>query len=234
MSSLKERIAQNAAQDLASIEKALEENLNPHVNLVKEVAGHIIFSGGKRLRPLLMVLSAKLCGRDDETNYRLSTVFEYLHAATLLHDDLVDRGATRRGKPAAHLVFGAETAVLTGDFLFARTCSIATDTGRLSIIRAITDVVEAMSQGEIIQLHNAGRAGLDRKQYFETIHKKTAVLIEAACKVGALHAKADQDKVSALAEFGLKLGMAFQMADDILDFTADPAVSGKALYADLA
>jgi octaprenyl-diphosphate synthase len=234
MSSLKERITQGAANDLAAIEKALAENLNPHVELVREVAGHIIFSGGKRLRPLLAVLCARLNGRDDAPVYKLSTVFEYLHAATLLHDDLVDSGKTRRGKPAAHLVYGPETAVLTGDFLFARTCSLATDTGMLEIIRAITFVVEAMSQGEILQLGNRGRAGLSRQQYLETIYKKTAVLIEAACKVGALFAGAGQDKVNALARFGVKIGMAFQMTDDLLDITADPAVSGKALYADLA
>ena len=233
MKSLKEQILEGAAADLADVEKALSENLNPHLELVRTVAEHLLFAGGKRMRPLLAILSARMCGREGAEVTRLSTVFEYLHAATLLHDDVVDDSAVRRGKPAAHTVHGAAVTVLVGDFLLARTCSIATETGMLPVIQTITDVTGVMSEGEILQLMGKSNVDLSEDQYIDTIERKTAVLLAASCKVGGLFAGASPERAQALWDFGRALGLAFQMADDLLDYTGDPAATGKAVGTDL-
>lgn len=231
--SIKNELLQAVAPDLADIEAALEENLTPQVALVKKTARHILFAGGKRLRPLLAILSARLCGRNTADDLTFSTIFEYLHAATLLHDDLVDGASLRRGKPVAHSVFGNETAVLTGDFLLARSLSIAAATGNPAIIAVIAEITELMSQGEIEQLQNRGRLDLSEAAYLEVIRRKTAILIQGACHAGALLANAGDKQVTALKTYGYHLGMAFQMADDLLDYTADPQTLGKAIGADL-
>ncbi|MFO8083578.1 MAG: polyprenyl synthetase family protein, partial [Desulfobacterales bacterium] len=152
MTDLKMKILRRVKNDLEEIETALVRNLNPYLELVSETARHILFSGGKRLRPLLMVLSARLCGYTGNQDKHYSTIFEYLHAATLLHDDLVDGASVRRGKPVAHSIFGNATAVLVGDFLLARGLSIAAETGKTQVIDIIAGITENMSQGEIHQL----------------------------------------------------------------------------------
>ena len=160
MKDLKNRILDTAAGDLEKIETALLENLQPNLDLVSKVAEHILFSGGKRLRPLLMVLCARLCGYKGGYDHTFSVIFEYLHAATLLHDDLIDEAPLRRGKPAAHTVWGSSTAVLVGDFLLARGLAIAAATGRPRIIEIIADITVNMSQGEIHQLQRKGALDL--------------------------------------------------------------------------
>ncbi len=233
MSTVKARVLEMAKKDLADIETALKKNLTPQLDLVTRVSGHILFAGGKRLRPLLMVLCARLCGYAGEDIKAFSTIMEYLHAATLLHDDLVDGAAVRRGKPAAHCRFGNSTAVLVGDFLLARALSIAAAAGRIEIIKIMADITENMSQGEIRQLMGKGRLDLTEDEYMEVIRCKTAVLIQGGCQVGAIFAHASPEKEKALAAYGFHLGMAFQMADDLLDYTADTAVLGKTVGADL-
>lgn len=230
---LKRRILTRVAGDLADIETALRENLGAHLEIVSEVAGHLLFSGGKRLRPLLMVLSARLCGYAGGRETFFSTVFEYLHAATLLHDDLVDGAELRRGRPAAHSVYGNPIAVLTGDFLLARSLTIASETEDPEVIRVIAGITENMSQGEIHQLTQKRNLNLTEPEYLEIIRRKTAVLLQGACRVGALVAGADASAGAALNDYGYHLGLAFQMADDLLDYTADTAVLGKAVGADL-
>jgi len=230
---LKKKILNHVQKDFIAIESALKENLRPHLDLVADVAGHILFSGGKRLRPLLMVLCARICGYSGAREYFYSTLFEYLHAATLLHDDLVDGGKLRRGKAAAHTVFGNETAVLTGDFLLARALSIAAETNLPKVIHVIAGITENMSQGEILQLHRKGCPDLSESEYMDIIRGKTAVLMEGACRVGAMISHAEIEAEKALAEYGFHLGMAFQMADDLLDYTADTATLGKAVGTDL-
>jgi octaprenyl-diphosphate synthase len=233
MSGLKERIIAAAAPDLAAIETALRENLGAHLEIVEETASHILFAGGKRLRPLLMRLSARICGYKGDEDVRLSTVFEYLHAATLLHDDLVDGAHLRRNKPAAHAVYGNSIAVLVGDFLLARSLSIATRPGKLSIMEVIAGITEEMSQGEIHQLIKKGDILLSEADYMEVIRRKTAVLIRGACRVGALLADAPEARADALTRYGYHLGVAFQMADDLLDYTADTTELGKEVGADI-
>jgi octaprenyl-diphosphate synthase len=153
---LKEKIVSRVVGDLQQIETELAENLHPYLELVSEIARHILFAGGKRLRPLLMVISARLCGYNGNATHKFSTIFEYLHAATLLHDDLVDGAAMRRGRPVAHTLWDPATVVLVGDFLLARSLTIASETGRSRVIRVIAEITENMSQGEIQQLMHKG------------------------------------------------------------------------------
>lgn len=233
MTGLKERILADVGQDLAAIEKALGENLKPYLPFVSHVAEYIMFSGGKRIRPLLMVLSARLCGYQGGYDKTLSVVFEYLHAATLLHDDVVDSAEVRRGNPVAHSIWGTPGTVLVGDFLLARAIAIAAQTDQIAILDILARTTAQMSEGEIHQLLHRGDLALDERQYMEVIRRKTACLIQAACQVGALLAEAPNDHVQALAEYGYHLGVAFQLVDDMLDYMADSKVLGKATGADL-
>lgn len=233
MTDLKQKILAAVSDDLKAIEQALTENLNPYFDLVARVAGHILFAGGKRLRPLLMVLCARLCGYSGPHAIRFATIFEYLHAATLLHDDLVDAADQRRGRQVANRVWDSPTAVLTGDFLLARGLSIAADTGLGEVIRTIAQITENMSQGEIRQLEKKGDITLTEDEYLDVIRCKTAVLFQGACRTGALVAGASSAKIQALSDYGYHLGLAFQMADDLLDYTQDLSSLGKHAGADL-
>ncbi|MCK4390222.1 MAG: polyprenyl synthetase family protein [Desulfobacterales bacterium] len=233
MKGLKEQILESVRQDLVEIEAALTENLKPYLPLVSHVAKYILFSGGKRIRPLLMVLSARLCGYNGDYDKTMSVVFEYLHAATLLHDDLVDGADVRRGNPAAHSIWGNPATVLVGDFLLARSIAIAAETDSVPIIDILAHTTAQMSEGEIHQLLHRGDLALDETAYIEVISRKTACLIQAACQIGALLAEAPEEEVQSLADYGYHVGIAFQMADDLLDYTADATVLGKAIGADL-
>jgi len=233
MKGLKEKIIGLADEDLRAIETALKKNLITYLDFVSDVAGHILFAGGKRFRPFLMVLSARICGYTGEYDKTFSVIFEYLHTATLLHDDLVDDATIRRGKAAANTVYGNAEAVLVGDFLLARSLSIAVRTGKIEVIEAIGEVTEDMSQGEIHQLIGKGNLNLTEEEYMDVIRRKTAALIMGACRCGALVAEAGEEKTSILSTFGYNLGMAFQMTDDLLDYTSDTGVLGKTVGADL-
>jgi len=233
MKGLKEQILESVRQDLFEIEAALTENLKPYLPMVSHVAKYIMFSGGKRIRPLLMILSARLCGYNGNCDKTLSVVFEYLHAATLLHDDVVDDADVRRGNPVAHSIWGTPATVLVGDFLLARSIAIAAETESVPIIDVLADTTAQMSEGEIHQLLHKGDLAVSETDYMEVISRKTAYLIRAACQVGALLAEAQEEQVQALAEYGYQLGIAFQMADDLLDYTADTKVIGKPVGTDL-
>ena len=233
MSDLKQKILSAVESDLDDIEKALSDNLNPYLDLVSDVAGHLLFSGGKRLRPLLMVLSARMCGYTGGYEKTFSTALEYLHTATLLHDDLVDEAAMRRGKTVAHATWGNSITVLVGDYLLARALSISAGTGRLRVVQVLAELTENMSQGEVHQLMRKGDIELTEDEYMLVIRRKTAVLFEAACQVSAIIAEASEEKEKALAEFGYNLGIAFQMADDLFDYTLQTADFGKEVGADL-
>ena len=230
---LKQRIIETVTPDLEKVELALEKNLNPNLELVRQIASHLLFSGGKRLRPLLMIHSARLCGYNNGFEIEFSTIFEYLHAATLLHDDVVDASDVRRGQKAAHKKWSAPKVVLTGDFLLARALDIAAKTKEPDIIGVIAKITQDMSQGEIDQLSKKGKLDLSEQEYFEIIKKKTAVLIQGACQSGAILAKAEKETQAALNQYGFHLGMAFQMADDLLDYMASEAELGKKPGADM-
>ena len=233
MNDLKHKILMQVKNDLEEIEVALQQNLNPYLDLVSQIAGHILFSGGKRLRPLLMVLSARVCGYKDDYDKTFSTIFEYLHAATLLHDDLVDEATLRRGKPVANSIWGNAAAVLVGDFLLARSLAIAAETKQPEVIKVVSGITENMSQGEIHQLLKKGRLDLTEAEYMEIIKRKTAVLFQGTCRSGALIADGSPAKETALSDYGFNLGIAFQMVDDLLDYTLDTVTLGKKVGADL-
>nr|WP_170299775.1 polyprenyl synthetase family protein [Desulfobacter hydrogenophilus] len=222
-----------AGPDLSLVEQALEVNLTPNLDLVRQVAGHLLFAGGKRLRPLLMIHAARMCGFQTGQEIDFSTIFEYLHAATLLHDDVVDGSDTRRGKPCAHTLWDAPTVVLTGDFLLATALVIAAKTKSARVIEVIAQITADMSQGEILQMKKKGNPDLTENEYNDIIERKTAVLIQGACRTGAIVAKADQNRETALKNYGWHLGMAFQMADDLLDYTATADQLGKNPGADM-
>jgi octaprenyl-diphosphate synthase len=233
MTDLKHKILMQVKHDLEEIEVALEQNLNPYLDLVSQIAGHILFSGGKRLRPLLMVLSARICGYDGDFDKIFSTIFEYLHAATLLHDDLVDEATLRRGKPVANSIWGNAATVLVGDFLLARSLAIAAETKHPDVIKVVSGITENMSQGEIHQMMRKGSLGLTEAEYMEIIKRKTAVLFQGTCRAGALIANVSLTKETALSDYGFNLGIAFQMVDDLLDYTLDTVTLGKEVGADL-
>lgn len=233
MSDLKQKILSAVQSDLDDIEKALSDNLNPYLDLVSDVAGHLLFSGGKRLRPLLMVLSARICGYTGDYEKTFSTALEYLHTATLLHDDLVDDASLRRGKTVAHATWGNSITVLVGDYLLARALSISAGTGRLRVVQILAELTEKMSQGEVHQLMRKGDIKLTEDEYMVVIRCKTAVLFEAACQVSAIIADAPEEKERALAAYGYNLGIAFQIADDLFDYTLQTSDFGKEVGADL-
>jgi octaprenyl-diphosphate synthase len=233
MNGLKQQLSLRVENDLNDIEAALHENLNPHVDLVREVAGHLIFSGGKRIRPLLNLLCARLCGYTDDFIKKFSTIIEFLHTATLLHDDVVDGASLRRGKPVAHSIWGAPVTVLVGDFLLARALNIAAETGNPKIIQIISEITESMCQGEILQLIKKGDVNLSEADYMDVIRRKTGFLIQGACQTGAILAGAPEDVEKRLADYGYHIGMVFQIADDLLDYTADARTLGKTIGADL-
>jgi len=233
MSDLKQKILSLVRDDLEDIESALRHNLRPYLQIVSRVASHLLFSGGKRLRPLLFILSARMCGYSDEEGMKLSSVFEYLHTATLLHDDIVDGAKIRRGKQVANSIWGSPTAVLVGDFLLARSSSLAVDSGNLEVVRVLSEVSENMSQGEIQQIMRKGDMTISEPEYMEVIQRKTAVLFQGACRIGAIVAKAIKEKEADLSDYGFHLGMAFQMVDDLIDYTSDTRTMGKEIGADL-
>jgi len=230
---IKKKIMSALADDLAAIENQLKHNLNPYLELVQNIAGHILFSGGKRLRPLLMILCARMCGYNQKDLIYFSTMFEYLHVATLLHDDVIDAAERRRGKRAAHHVFGAAETVLTGDYLLAKSLAIACDTEKMAIIQLAAQSTSEMAQGELLQMQNQRNPDLTKEDYFKIVKSKTAVLMQAACASGAILADASEETIHLVSRYGQNMGVAFQIADDILDYTAKTEILGKQVGADL-
>ncbi|MFH1059018.1 MAG: polyprenyl synthetase family protein [Pseudomonadota bacterium] len=215
----------------APADQALQDNLTSHVPLIGQVSDYIIFSGGKRLRPALFMLAAAAMGRPGDP--RLAAIFEYLHAATLLHDDVVDESGLRRGRPAARMEYGNDAVILVGDFLFSKSYSLSVQVPDLRFVRALTDCTTLMAEGQVLELVHTDNHTLDYPGYLEVIRAKTAVLIAAACQMGAIYAGADQAAVEALYAYGLELGLAFQMVDDALDYVGDMHEFGKPVGHDL-
>jgi len=225
----KESILAAIEGDLTRIEEVLKKNFASYVPFINDVSQYILFAGGKRLRPLLMVLSTQFCGcqKDDGQIYRLSVLFEYLHAATLLHDDVVDNARFRRGRKAAHHLWGNQAVILVGDFLYSRAIRIAVEEGNMAILDVISRTTTLMSEGEVLQLINCDNVELTEEEYMEVIFRKTAALISAACEVGAIFAENGGWQVEAMREFGRHLGLAFQITDDLLDYLGVTQETGK-------
>ncbi len=220
-------------KEIAAINNALVANLQTHVPLIAEVGRHILLSGGKRIRPLLFLLSARMCGCQGNDLADFSTIFEYLHAATLLHDDVVDAASVRRGQSTANTIWGNQAVILVGDFLLSKALSLAVTTNRLKVLQVLAYATTRMAEGEIMQLLHTGNLKLSEAEYFEVIDRKTAILMSAACQIGAVLGGVPPAQEEALAEMGLNLGMTFQVVDDILDFIGDEKELGKQVCADL-
>lgn len=219
--------------DLTEINKALEEHLSSPVPVIEDLARYSVLGQGKRLRPLLFVLSARTCGRDDKELFRTSVIFEIMHAASLLHDDVIDNAELRRNKPSASRVWGNNLSVLGGDFLYAKSSGLAVACGNLPFLEIITSATERMTEGQVMELTNTNNWFLSRDEYMEIITAKTAVLISAACACGAIMAGAEERETQCLGQFGLNLGIAFQIQDDLLDYTSTSEAFGKPVGKDL-
>jgi octaprenyl-diphosphate synthase len=213
--------------DLALLKPDIDE-------LLLEVLDYGLFNGGKRIRPLLVVLASRLCGRKDDDEYRLGVAFEYLHAATLFHDDIIDKSETRRGKQSVHRKFGIIAAILAGDFLHARAMSMVGKYSGQEGLEVFCKATTGMVDGEFMQLRNATKHNLSELDYYNAIMGKTGLLISAACEVGALYGGGDERSVKALREYGVHLGCAYQIVDDLLDYQGDSAKTGKVVGNDLA
>ena len=220
--------------DFEALDRLIVKQLHSDVGLVENIGQYIVEGGGKRLRPLLCLLTARALGYQDEGHIELATVIEFLHTATLLHDDVVDVSALRRGRPTANAHFGNASTVLVGDFIYSRAFQLLVRLGNLDILQLIADTTNQIAEGEVEQLARAGDPATTEEQYLEVIRKKTAVLFAAACKGAAMLAGVDTSRQDAIGQFGLNLGLAFQIIDDVLDYEGDPDLMGKNLGDDLA
>jgi octaprenyl-diphosphate synthase len=221
------------SRDLHAVERALVSNLKSPVPLISVVGKHITLSGGKRIRPAVLLLCADACGYRGPRRTVMSVVTEYMHTATLLHDDVVDLGTVRRGKPAANMVFGNSVSILVGDFLFARASQLMTEDGDIDVLGIYARTLVSLTEGEVMQLTRARDGSITERQYLDVVYCKTASLIAAASETGSVLAGADPATRKAMYGFGKSVGMAFQLVDDILDFTGTQEELGKRPFQDL-
>lgn len=218
-------------QDFSSVNELIIENLHSNVGLVENIGHYIVDSGGKRLRPVVVLLSALANGYRGDEHLSVAAVIEFIHTATLLHDDVVDVSALRRGRETANQQWGNAPSVLVGDFLYSRAFQMLVDLGDMEIMRVIADATNVISEGEVQQMANAGNSSIDENTYYEVIYRKTAKLFESAAQIGAILASAEQQ---AMADYGKHLGLAFQIIDDVLDYQGDVSTIGKNIGDDLA
>ena len=218
---------------LRKIDDVLNQSLGARIPVVLDIVRYSLLGAGKRIRPLLFVLSSHLCGYQGGEVYRLSTVFEYVHAASLLHDDVLDNADLRRSKPSVRQVWGNSAAVLGGDFLYSAASAVAVECRNLELIRLLSDVLKRMVEGQFLELEHTHNWEITKAEYMEIIKAKTASLMGAACSSGAMVAGADEKTVQHLGDFGSNLGIAFQLVDDLLDYTSSEEVFGKPVGKDL-
>lgn len=218
---------------MREVDKLIAQRLDSGVPLVGSVSQYIISAGGKRLRPVLLLLCCGALGYSGAQRYNLAAVVEFIHTATLLHDDVVDESALRRGHATANAKFGNPASVLVGDFLYSRAFQMMVEAQSMRIMQVLADATNVIAEGEVLQLMNMHNAALDEAGYLQVIRSKTAKLFEASARVGAILAQASAEQEEACADYGQALGTAFQVIDDVLDYTGDAAVMGKNLGDDL-
>ncbi|NZA26436.1 polyprenyl synthetase family protein [Luteimonas sp. SJ-92] len=223
-----------AAPDMAAIDALIRRRLASDVVLINQVAEHIVSAGGKRLRPMLVALAGRACGGGGAEHHQLAAIVEFIHTSTLLHDDVVDESDLRRGRSTANAIWGNAASVLVGDFLYSRSFQLMVELGRMEVMRILADTTNRIAEGEVLQLLHVRNPDVDEGAYLRVIERKTAVLFAAGTRLGALAAGADAATQQALHEYGLQLGYAFQIADDVLDYSADADELGKHLGDDLA
>ena len=222
------------AEDMRRVDALIRQRLESDVALVREIADYIVRGGGKRLRPALVLLSAGACGCRGEERLELATVVEFIHTATLLHDDVVDESALRRGRRTANAEFGNAAAVLVGDFLYSRAFQMMVGVQSMPVMRVLADATNTIAEGEVLQLMNCRDPDVDEARYLDVIRRKTAKLFEAAARLGGVLAGVPAALEQGLAEYGMRLGTAFQLVDDVLDYSGDAEAIGKSLGDDLA
>ncbi|MDX2495371.1 MAG: polyprenyl synthetase family protein [Desulfuromusa sp.] len=213
--------------EMQAVEGQFKKNLASDVQLVSQVGDYVLSSGGKRIRPMLLLLCARLCNYCGDKHIDLAGVVEFIHTATLLHDDVVDSANLRRGNRSANSVWGNQASVLVGDFLFAKSFSVMVGSESLKILQILSDTTTQLAEGEILQLINTCDLEVDEPRYLQVVRDKTAILIAAACQVAGVLAGVDETEEMALREFGLEIGTAFQLMDDALDYVADEVDFGK-------
>jgi octaprenyl-diphosphate synthase len=222
------------AEDLRRVETLIGARLESDVPLVRQVADYIVASGGKRLRPALLLLACGAAGYRGEARLALAAVVEFIHTATLLHDDVVDESPLRRGKPTANAAFGNAASVLVGDFLYSRAFQMMVEADDMRVMRVLADATNTIAGGEVLQLMGSHDPEVDEQRYLEVIRRKTAKLFEASTRLGGVLARAPVPVEAGLADYGMHVGTAFQLIDDVLDYSGDEASIGKSLGDDLA
>lgn len=221
-------------RDFEEVNALIMRQLHSRVPLVEKIGHYIISAGGKRLRPLVVLLSARACGLEDPRQHSLAAIIEFLHTATLLHDDVVDISDQRRGRSTANALWGNAPSVLVGDFLYSRAFEMMVELGDMQIMQVLANATNVIAEGEVLQLSKVRDASTDEATYMEVIRSKTAMLFEASTHSAGLLAKADQAQTEALRGYGNALGIAFQLVDDVLDYTGDAQAMGKNVGDDLA
>jgi octaprenyl-diphosphate synthase len=218
-----------AASDMASVDQIILERMQSPVGLIPDLAKHLISAGGKRLRPLLTVATSLMCGYKGDKHHKLAAAVEFIHSATLLHDDVVDDSTLRRGKKPANLVWGNSPSILVGDFLFARAFNLMVETNSLEALKILSNASSIIAEGEVRQLAALGNMQMDEDSYMQVISAKTAALFSASTEVSAVITAQSDEKRKALHDYGLKIGLAFQLVDDALDYSGFESKLGKSL-----
>jgi octaprenyl-diphosphate synthase len=219
--------------DMAAVDHLIRDSLGSDVILIRSIAEHIFGGGGKRLRPALLILAAQAGGYTGQNHIALAAVVEFIHTATLLHDDVVDESELRRGRKTANAEYGNAASVLVGDFLYSRAFQMMVSAGDMRIMKVLADATNAIAEGEVLQLLNTRNAAISEPEYLKIIHRKTAKLFEAAAQLGAILSGVSNEAEEGLARYGMHLGTAFQLIDDVLDYSGDAATTGKNLGDDL-
>ena len=223
-----------AQADMAAVDALIRARLASDVVLINQIADHIISAGGKRLRPMLVVLAGQACGPTTPDHHQLAAIIEFIHTSTLLHDDVVDESDLRRGRSTANALWGNAPSVLVGDFLYSRSFQLMVELDRMDVMRLLADTTNRIAEGEVLQLLHVHNPDTDEAAYLRVIERKTAVLFAAGTRLGAMASGADEGIQRRLYDYGMALGYAFQIADDVLDYTADAEALGKNLGDDLA
>ncbi|MEP1384881.1 MAG: octaprenyl diphosphate synthase [Paraglaciecola sp.] len=223
-----------AHQDMMAVNELIQQQVNSDVSLINQLGFYIVNSGGKRLRPLITVLAANAVNIPNQQHHTLATIIEFIHTATLLHDDVVDESTMRRGKETANAVFGNQASVLVGDFLYTRSFQMMVSLKRIRVMEILSDATNVISEGEVLQLMNCNDPDTTEESYMQVIYSKTARLFEAATLLAAVLAEQPKEIEIAMQNYGKYLGTAFQLIDDVLDYDADPYEMGKNVGDDLA
>ncbi|HET9047997.1 MAG TPA: polyprenyl synthetase family protein [Chiayiivirga sp.] len=220
--------------DMAAMDTLISDRLTSSVALINQIGAHIVGAGGKRLRPRLHLIAARALGYAGNEHLQLAAIIEFIHTSTLLHDDVVDESDLRRGRKTANALWGNAASVLVGDFLYSRSFQLMVELDRMAVMKVLADTTNAIAEGEVLQLLHVNNPDVDEAAYLRVIERKTAVLFAAATRLAAVLCEQDAHLGTALYDYGLNLGYAFQIADDVLDYTADEDALGKHLGADLA